>query len=338
MKSRRFLYVLLAATAVLSVQADDWGPVTISNERIAPGESRRFSFDGARTFEGAFIDFPVFAARGARSGPTLCVTAAIHGDEVNSVEIARRAFSGVDAKRLTGTLVVLPAVNASGFRTKNRNMPDRRDLNRAFPGNLNGSVASIVASAVFTGVIQDCDYLIDLHTGSNFRTNLPQIRADTTDPRALDLAKDFGVGIVVAGEGPEGSIRREAMKAGIPAIIYEAGPPYVFLEAEIARGVEGVNNVMSKLGMIDAKPTVAHTQMLGRSRWLRVPARQGGVYLPTVRLGNAVVPGQLLATVTDPVTDQVNEIRAPEAGVVIGMALPQVVLSGFALVHIGEVK
>ncbi|HQX26175.1 MAG TPA: succinylglutamate desuccinylase/aspartoacylase family protein, partial [Pseudomonadota bacterium] len=119
MDMRRLLYVLLAATVVLPAQADEWGPVTISNERIAPGESRRFSFEGTRTFEGAFIDFPVFVARGVRSGPTLCVTAAIHGDEVNSVEIARRAFAGVDAKQLAGTLVVLPAVNASGFRTKN---------------------------------------------------------------------------------------------------------------------------------------------------------------------------------------------------------------------------
>ncbi|MBL8272672.1 MAG: succinylglutamate desuccinylase/aspartoacylase family protein [Xanthomonadales bacterium] len=338
MDMRRLLYVLLAATVVLPAQADEWGPVTISNERIAPGESRRFSFEGTRTFEGAFIDFPVFVARGMRSGPTLCVTAAIHGDEVNSVEIARRAFAGIDAKQLAGTLVVLPAVNASGFRTKNRNMPDRRDLNRAFPGNLNGSVASIVASVVFDGVIRSCSVLVDLHTGSNFRSNLPQIRADTSDPRTLKLARDFGVGIVVAGEGPEGSIRREAMKAGIPAIIYEAGPPYIFLEPEIVRGVEGVNNVMSHLGMTGAKPDAAESKMLLRSRWLRVPARQGGVYLPVVRLGDVVAPGQLLANVTDPVTDQVTEIRAPEAGVVIGMALPQVVLSGFALLHVGEVK
>lgn len=338
MNARWLVCLLLCAAACPAAAAPDWGPVTISNETIAPGESRRFSFEGARTFEGAFIDFPVFVARGVRSGPTLCLTAAIHGDEVNSVEIARRAFAGVDAKQLAGTLVALPAVNASGFRTKNRNMPDRRDLNRAFPGNPNGSVASIVANVVFEGVIRNCSYLIDLHTGSNFRSNLPQIRADTRNPRTLALAKDFGVGIVVAGEGPEGSIRREAMKAGIPAIIYEAGPPYIFLEPEIVRGVEGVDNVMSHLGMAGEQPDAAESKLLVRSRWLRVPARQGGVYLPVVRLGAVVTPGQLLATVTDPVTDQVSEIRAPEAGVVIGMALPQVVLSGFALLHVGDVQ
>ena len=338
MNARWLWCLLVCAAACPAAVADDWGPVTIANREIAPGEERRFTLQGGRSFEAAFIDVAIFAARGVRSGPTLCVTSAIHGDEVNSVEIARRVFEGVDAKQLSGTLVVLPAVNSYGFRTKRRNMPDRRDLNRAFPGNPNGSVASIVANVVFEGVIRNCSYLIDLHTGSNFRSNLPQIRADTSDPRTLALAEDFGVGIVVAGEGPEGSIRREAMKAGIPAIIYEAGPPYIFLEPEIVRGVEGVNNVMSHLGMAGDKQVAAESKMLVRSRWLRVPARQGGVYLPVVRLGAVVTPGQLLATVTDPVTDQVSEIRAPEAGVVIGMALPQVVLSGFALLHVGDVQ
>ena len=270
-------------------------------------------------------------ARGVRSGPTLCVTAAIHGDEVNSVEIARRAFAGVDAKQLAGTLVVLPAVNASGFRTKNRNMPDRRDLNRAFPGNLNGSVASIVASVVFDGVIRSCSVLVDLHTGSNFRSNLPQIRADTSDPRTLELAKDFGVGIVVAGEGPEGSIRREAMKAGIPAIIYEAGPPYIFLEPEIVRGVEGVNNVMSHLGMTGGEAGRRGDQDAGA---VALAARAGpaGWRLPAGRAaGRRRHAGAIARHGDRPGHRPGHRIRATEAGVVIGMALPQVVLSGFAL-------
>jgi len=338
MNARWLWCLLVCAAACPAAVADDWGPVTIANREIAPGEERRFTLQGGRSFEAAFIDVAIFAARGVRSGPTLCVTSAIHGDEVNSVEIARRVFEGVDAKQLSGTLVVLPAVNSYGFRTKRRNMPDRRDLNRHFPGNLNGSVASIVANAVFTGVIKDCSYVVDLHTGSNFRANLPQIRVDASVPRALELAKWFGVGIIVSGLGPEGSLRREAMKLGIPAIIYEAGPPYVFLEDEITRGAEGVANVMAHLGMTGSPWSGADAQMLGNSRWLRVPPGGGGIYLPTIRLGAAVERGQLLATVTDPVTDQVREIRASESGLVIGMALPQVVLSGFALIHVGDVK
>jgi predicted deacylase len=336
--SRCLLFLVFGAASWQSVSAEEWGSVTIAREQIAPADKKKFTFIGERTFEGGFIDFAVFAARGVRAGPTLCVTAAIHGDEVNSVEIARRVFAETQTKELSGMLVVLPAVNASGFRTANRYLPDRRDLNRSFPGSPNGSVAAILADAVFRGVITGCSYLIDLHTASNVRTNLAQIRVDVAEPRALELAKQFGVGIIVAGAGPTGSLRREAMKIGIPAIIYEAGPPYVFVEPEIARGVEGIRNVMSRLRMISSPPSAGHAQMLGTSHWVRVPRGQGGIYRPLVKLGDSVDAGQMLATVTDPVTDQINEIRAKKGGVVVGMALPQVVLSGYGIVHVGTVS
>jgi uncharacterized protein len=318
--------------------ADDWGAVEIANERIAPGESRRFTYLGERSFEGAFLDFPVFVARGVEPGPTLCVTSGIHGDEINSVEITRRLFAEVEPDELSGTLVVLPSVNTLGFRTRQRNMVDRRDLNRAFPGNANGSVASIVAHTVFNSVIMGCDYLIDLHTGSNLRSNYPQVRADDNEPRALELAHWFGVGLIITGPGPDGSIRREATRRGIPAIVYEAGPPYIFLESEIERGLEGLRNVMARLGMTSGPPSETVSKVLVRSSWLRVPRGWGGIYLPRVRLGETVVEGQLLATIADPVSDEVRELHARIGGVVIGMALPQVVLSGSPLFHVGEIR
>lgn len=338
MNVRRLLFVFLTSVLATTGNASDWGSATVAGTEVAAGQTLRFTLAGERGFEAAFIDVPIFVARGVRSGPTLCITSAIHGDEVNSVEIARRAFAGVDSRKMAGMLVVLPAVNSYGFRTMGRNMPDRRDLNRAFPGNLNGSVASIVAAEVFGRVIKDCSYVIDLHTGSNLRTNLPQVRVDTNNAKALEMANQFGVGIVVAGEGPEGSLRRAAMVAGIPAIIYEAGPPYIFVEPEIVRGTQGVKNVMSYLGMTDDPPNTSPAQRLASSRWLRVPKRQGGIFLPTVGVGDVVTTGQLVATVTDPITDQVHEIRANEDGVVIGMSLPQVVLSGSALIHVGRVE
>ncbi len=338
MPLRRLLSVLLASALSSTAVAADWGTATVAGTEIAAGQTLRFTLSGARGFEASFIDVAVFVARGVRPGPTLCITSGIHGDEVNSVEIARRAFAGVDSRDMAGMLVVLPAVNSYGLRTKRRNMPDRRDLNRAFPGNLNGSVASIVAAEVFGRVIKDCSYVIDLHTGSNLRTNQPQVRVDIGNPEAVELATHFGVGMVVAGEGPDGSLRREAVKAGIPAIIYEGGPPYIFVEPEIARGTQGVKNVMSYLGMTDDPPNTQPARWLDRSRWLRVPQGQGGIYLPTVGVGDAVVSGQRLATITDPVTNEVHEIRANEDGVVIGMSLPQVVLSGSALLHVGKVK
>ena len=335
---RRLLMILLASLLSAVTTAADWGSATVAGTEVAAGQTLRFTLAGERGFEAAFIDVAIFVARGVRPGPTLCITSAIHGDEVNSVEIARRAFAGVDSRQMAGMLVVLPAVNSYGFRTMGRNMPDRRDLNRAFPGNPNGSVASIVAAEVFGRVIKDCSYVIDLHTGSNLRTNMPQVRVDTGNAKAVELAYNFGIGIVVAGEGPEGSLRRAALTAGIPAIIYEAGPPYIFVEPEIARGTQGVRNVMSYLGMTDDPPNTLPAQRLASSRWLRVPKRQGGIYLPTVVVGDAVTAGQLVATVTDPITDQVHEIRADADGVVIGMALPQVVLSGSALIHVGRVE
>ena len=335
---RRLLMILLASLLSAVTTAADWGSATVAGTEVAAGQTLRFTLAGERGFEAAFIDVAIFVARGVRAGPTLCITSAIHGDEVNSVEIARRVFAGVDSAKMAGMLVVLPAVNSYGFRTKGRNMPDRRDLNRAFPGNPNGSVASIVAAEVFGRVIKDCSYVIDLHTGSNLRTNMPQVRVDTGNAKAVELAYNFGIGIVVAGEGPEGSLRRAALTAGIPAIIYEAGPPYIFVEPEIARGTQGVRNVMSYLGMTDDPPNTLPAQRLASSRWLRVPKRQGGIYLPTVVVGDAVTAGQLVATVTDPITDQVHEIRADADGVVIGMALPQVVLSGSALIHVGRVE
>ncbi len=338
MNVRRLLFVLLASVLSTTSTANDWGPATVAGTEVDAGQTLRFTLAGDRSFEAAFIDVAIFVARGVRPGPTLCITSAIHGDEVNSVEIARRVFAGVDSRKMAGMLVVLPAVNSYGFRTMGRNMPDRRDLNRAFPGNLNGSVASIVAAEVFGRVIRDCSYVIDLHTGSNLRTNLPQVRVDTDNAKAVEMANHFGVGIVVAGEGPEGSLRRAAVSAGIPAIIYEAGPPYIFLEREISRGTQGVKNVMSYLGMTDDPANTVPAQRLASSRWLRVSKRQGGIYLPTVAVGDTVTAGQLVATVTDPITDQVHEIRASEDGVVIGMSLPQVVLSGSALIHVGRVE
>jgi predicted deacylase len=343
MKPAAFLLWWLSAQALVAadeVAASDaqWGPVTVAREVIRPGEKKKFSFLGERTFEGSFIDFAVFVAHGTSPGPSLCVTSAIHGDEVNSVEIARRSFANVDAKTLAGTLIVLPAINASGFRTMNRYMPDRRDLNRYFPGSPNGSVAAILADAVFRGIVRrGCTHLVDLHTGSNLRTNLPQIRVDTSAANALAMAHGFGVGIIVSGEGPAGSLRREAMRVGIPAIIFEAGPPFVFLEQQIERGTRGVHNVMVHLGMLVSAEPPEHAQTLGKSFWVRVPRGQGGIYLPAVTLGAVVTKGQLMATVTDPMTDVAHEIRAQQPGVVVGMALPQVVLSGYGLFHVGDV-
>jgi hypothetical protein len=313
-----------------------WGPLEILGRDIAPGQKRKFGFETVRTFEGAFLDTAIFAARGVRPGPTLCVTATIHGDELNGFEIGSRVFAEVNAAQLSGTLLVAPAVNMAGFRSGNRYMPDRRDLNRAFPGDPRGSNTAQIAYAVFSIVKAYCNALIDLHTGSFQRANLPQIRVDVSQPKALELARSFGVGVVIGGAGPDGSLRREAMQAGIPAIIYEAGLPLRFEPAEIGRGVEGVLNSMAHLGMLPRSRLPSAAQRVVKdSFWVRAPSGAGGIFYPARQLGDTVAAGEVVGHIRDPWSDAEHAVRAPKAGYIIGMTVPQVVLSGYALVHIG---
>lgn len=331
-----FLVLVLLLMDAASAPAAQWGPITVAGREIWPGDSRRYPYGGETSFESAFLEAPVFVARGARQGPTLCITAGIHGDEINGTEIARRAFSWIDPKALAGTVIAFPMVNASGVRTGNRYMADRRDLNREFPGRSRGSVSSIVAHALFVEITRHCHYLVDLHTGSFARSNHPQIRVDD-DPEALELARHFGVGIVVLDEGPNGSIRREASRAGIPSIIYEAGEPLRFDLDQIAAGVRGIDSVMAHLNMVEgpAELEVPDSRIYTRTQWVRVPVGAGGYFFPTAELGETVESGQVLGTIIDPLTDRHTAIRATDSGEIIGLAAAQIVLSGYALVHIG---
>jgi predicted deacylase len=211
---------------------DGWASLQLLGREIAPGTSNKFPFIPDRSFEASYLNMPVFVARGATSGPTLCLTAGVHGDELNGVEVARRAFAQVDPAQLRGTLI---------------------------------------AHEVFSRVIIHCDALVDLHTASNNRANLPQIRG---------------------GAGPDSSLRREAAKAGIPAIIYEAGEPFRFQQDEIERGVDGVENVMAYLDMTDAPDReIPDARVYELSRWLRVSENTGGFFFPTAELGDTGIMG-----------------------------------------------
>jgi predicted deacylase len=303
---------------------------------IQPGTKGKYPAMSERGFEATYLNMPVFVARGAKPGPTLCVTAGIHGDETNSVEVARRLFAGIDAAKLNGMMYMLPMVNADGFRNRKRELTDGRDLNRSFPGSENGSVASIVAHFVFTELTARCDALIDLHTGSNLRSNYPQIRVDLENEAARELAVNFGVGMILGGGGPDGSLRGEIVKAGIPAIIYEAGGPLLFQEEEVARGVEGVRNVMHYLGMAEIPGyQPPHPKIYEDTKWVRVPRRQGGFFFPQVAMGATVKVGTRMGYVVDPVTDVEHVIISEYDGQVIGMTQPQPVLSGYPLFHLG---
>jgi predicted deacylase len=319
-------------TAAALTGESTWGPITILDQTIAPGEKKKFKLFPSLSFESAYIDIPVFAARGAAPGPALCVTAAIHGDEINSVEVARRVFDAVSAQELGGTLVVLPVVNRHGFLMRQRYMADRQDLNRFFPGKPAGNIASVVAYHVFTKIIQRCDALIDLHTAAFYRRNLPQIRVDLNNQRALEMARNFGAGIILGKPGYRGTLRWEATQAGIPTILYEGGEPNRFQLAEIKLGVAGVLNVMAYLEMLAHPPQeTGKQQVFSTSTWVRVPPGRGGNFFPDRELGARVQKNDLLGTVTDPLTSKKVEIRAPFNARIIGMSIPQVTLSGFIL-------
>lgn len=336
----RFVILVIAVAGLIHeprlALAEDWGELELLGREVQPGTARRMGFaENDESFAISYLNMPVFVARGREQGPTLCITAGVHGDELNGVEVARRSFVQVNPEELHGTLIALPAINAHGVRTGNRYLSDRRDLNRAFPGSTGGSVARLIAHAIFSGVLNRCDAIVDLHTASDQRANLPQVRADISDPAIRDLAIHFGLGIVIAGAGPDGSLRREAAKAGIPAIIYEAGEPNRFQPHEIDRGVQGVRSVMAHLNMITSEELeVPEARIYERSRWVRVQAGVSGFFFPAVGLGDEVGAGELLGTVVDPLTDDATQITSPFAGEIIGMALSRPVLPGYALFHL----
>ncbi|MFO0689448.1 MAG: succinylglutamate desuccinylase/aspartoacylase family protein [Myxococcota bacterium] len=337
------LVLLLPALPATSAERGDaggaeWGPLELLGRTIAPGEKLKFSYAQTPSFEAAYLNTVVFVSRGTKPGPTLCLTALIHGDERNGFEVARNAFDAADPTKLAGTLIALPAINVNGFRSGTRYMPDRRDLNREFPGSLDGSNSGIIAYLLHQTATKVCDAVIDLHTGSFDRANLAQIRVDLSHPGALAMARAFGAPVVLGGEGPRGSFRREMMESGVPSIIYEAGLPMRFQPEEIDRGVEGVLNVMDLLGMRDgraSKPTPA-SQIYSRSQWLRVPMGDGGVFYPVRKLGDRVVTGDQVARIDEPFRDERFTMTTPVAGTIIGMAVPQVVFSGYALIHIAQ--
>ncbi|MEZ5559767.1 MAG: succinylglutamate desuccinylase/aspartoacylase family protein [Pseudomonadales bacterium] len=326
--------LLLPAPAAAA--AEDWGPIEVAGRSIAPGAALRFPMIPDPSYEASYLNIPIMVARGRERGPTLCLTAGIHGDELNGVEVARRAFIGTAPASLSGTLIALPILNADGFRNGSRYLPDRRDLNRFWPGSSGGSVASIIANAVFTRVIELCDALIDLHTASFHRSNQPQIRVDVRHEASLALARHFADTTIVAGSGPKGSLRRETVDAGIPAIIYEAGEPMRFQLEKITPGVAGIYNVMRYLGMTAGEASVTPSnRVILSSSWARVPRGKGGFFFPEAHLGERVEKGQSLGQVIDPFTDAVTPILAHRSGEIIGSAVAQPVLSGYALFHIG---
>ena len=321
---------LIAEPAIASTP---WDLVELLGETVAPGDRRRLSLRAGESFAGDAVDIPVLVIRGTTPGPSLCFVAGVHGDELNGIEIVRKVFEGIAPRDLSGMLLGVPVANVHGLRRSSRYLPDQRDLNRLFPGHPGGSSASRIANALFEGIVEGCDALVDFHTGSFQRTNLPQVRGDLRVPRILELARGFATGEIVHSEGRGGTLRRAASDAGVPTVTFEAGEPLRFQATEIARGVEGVRGLLASLRMVPGGRARRTHRVYYRSRWLRV--NDGGIFLTQRKLGDVVRVGDVLGTVTDPVTNERGTVIAPFQGRIIGMAVPQVVIPGFAAFHIG---
>jgi len=309
-------------------------PFEILGATVAPATAERLSWSATELFEGVPVSTPVLVVNGAYDGPTLCLTAAVHGDELNGVEIVRRVLHDVEPGKLAGTLIGVPIVNVQGFRRNSRYLPDRRDLNRYFPGNPSGSAAARIAHSFFTNVAARCDALIDLHTGSFERANLPQIRADLRNPEVVTLTQGLGAMVILHSTPAVGTLRRAATDAGIPAVTLEAGGPSRLELAEVRGGVKGIETLISSLGMLRKRRFFSEPEpVYYRSSWVR--AESGGILLSDVRLGSTVQKGDLLGTITDPMNNARMELRSPYAGRIIGMARNQIVMPGFAAFHVG---
>lgn len=310
---------------------------TLGGQLLQPGTTSRFELPVGLLPNHTEMRIPVIVAHGTRTGPKLWLTAAVHGDELNGVEIIRRVVEKLEVTKLRGTLVCVPIVNAYGFLQHSRELPDGRDLNRSFPGSKRGSLAGRLAHVVMTEIVGRCTHGLDLHTGSNGRTNHPQVRGNLKDPETLRIAAAFGAPIMMNSETRGGSLRATACKRGVPVLTYEAGEASRFGEESIRVGVRGVLGVMTELGMRGSKAKAKAPRrpvVVDGSTWVR--ARRGGLARIEVALGSVVEDGQTLATVNDPLGVEHIRILAPFRGIVIGVAQNPVVHGGDALVHIGR--
>lgn len=312
-------------------------PLFINGEDIAPGSRVTIDVPVARLYTHTPITMPVQVIRGRRAGPRLFVSAAIHGDEINGVEVIRRLLKLPVIDKLHGTLIAVPVVNVHGFLHHTRYLPDRRDLNRVFPGSECGSLAARLANLFMTEVVDNSQYGIDIHTGAIHRSNLPQIRAKLDDPETERLARLFGVPVILNSDLRDGSLREAAAEKGIPTLLYESGEALRFDEFGIRVGVHGVVKVMRALGMLPRsrsrkpprEPYVARS-----SSWMRAP--QGGILRSLVPLGARVAKGEVLGLVADPFGEREEEVISTAEGIVIGRANLPLVNEGEALFHVAR--
>lgn len=312
--------------------------LTIGGVDILPGERRTVEIPLAPTYSHDDLSMSVHAIRGARPGPVLFVCAAVHGDEINGIEIIRRLIKQVDERKLKGTLLAIPIVNVYGVISHSRYLPDGRDLNRSFPGSAGGSLTGRVADTFMREIVRKSTHGIDLHTGGRHRSNFPQIRAELDDPVVKEMTEAFGAPLVIDSKVRDGSLREVATEVGVPVILYESCEALRFEEVYIRAGVRGVLNVMRHIGMLrKSRARTGKKPIISRNtHWLRAPV--SGLHRVLVPLGAQVEKDQIIGVIADPLGESETEVTAPISGIIIGRSNLPLVYQGDALFHIAKVS
>jgi uncharacterized protein len=319
-----------SGAAVVDVRNE---PITIGTTTVPPGRKVRIELPFALLPTGSPAYLPIAVINGRTAGPNVWISGGIHGDEINGVEVVREVMKALDARSLRGAVIAVPIVNPLGFLMRSRYLPDRRDLNRAFPGSARGSTASRLAHLFMTEVVSHCSVGIDCHTASNHRMNIPQIRADVDDPETLRLARAFGAPFTVESRIRDGSLRQAATERGITMMVYEGGQADRFDEEAIDFGVTGIMRTLRSLRMIDIDlPTAPPTKVVRRTRWIR--ARRGGLVEIEPRLGDRVIEGEVIARISDAFGIRPTTVKTTSTGWVIARTLSPLVNPGDPLVHV----
>lgn len=312
-------------------------PFVINGISVKAGSKKSINLPIPKFYTNADSALPLHVMHGKQEGPILFVLAAVHGDEINGVEIIRRLIKNRRLGQLRGTLLAVPIVNIYGFINGSRYSPDRRDLNRSFPGSSNGSLTAQLAHVLISEVVSRCTHGIDLHTGSNHRTNLPQLRVCYDEKGVDQMAQAFGAPVIVDSSVLEGSLRAYVTSKDIPLIVYEGGEPLRYEEKVIQTGLRGVLGVMRKLDMIQPSqsPTKPETSIVCReTTWVRAP--KSGILYRSARLGSLVKEDEVIGRIADPFGSETKSVTASKTGVIIGKSTLPLVHRGDALFHIGH--
>ncbi len=311
------------------------GGFRIFGRELARGRAASFLVQVSESYSAHPVRIPVTVVTGVRPGPVCFVTAAVHGDELNGVGAVRRLIAEAKTRRkeLKGTLVCLPLVNVLGFHVHSRYLPDRRDLNREFPGNPEGPMSARVAHAVWSKILRHCDFGLDLHTAAQGQCNLPHVRADLRVPVLRRMAAAFGCEMIYDDPGRRGSLRRCATEHGIPAMLLEAGGALEYREAMIEHGFRGCLGALGALGMLDEPARHADFQVVVRKAdWVR--ASRGGMVELKVAPGDLIRRGELLYVTTNPFGREVARLKAPYDGLVVSTFTVPMVRPGSAICHV----